>query len=135
MTRVFPFQIIVHNGLKIEKTDLCELNNGGVLMKYFYGILSFFGVILPYSQFIPWVMHNGLNFPILFEAITRTRIGAFAWMDVLVTAIVLVGFIVVEGTRKRMKYLWMPIVGTLLVGPSLGFPLFLFLRQLHLEKK
>ena len=104
-------------------------------MKYFYGILSFFGLILPYWQFIPWVMNNGVNFPLLFEAITSTRIGAFAWMDVLVTAIVLVGFILVEGTRKSIKYLWMPIVGTLLVGPSLGLPLFLFLRQLHLEKK
>lgn len=104
-------------------------------LKYFYGILSFLGIVLPYSQFIPYIMHHGLHLPLLFEAIMSTRIGAFAWMDVLVTAIVLVGFIVVEGTRKGIKYLWMPIIGTLLVGPSLGFPLFLFLRQLHLEKK
>ncbi|WP_210089919.1 DUF2834 domain-containing protein [Paenibacillus turicensis] len=69
---------------------------------------------------------------LLFEAITSTRIGAFAWMDVLVTAIVLIGFILVEGNRKRMKHLWLPIAGTLLVGPSQGLPL--FFRQLHLEK-
>jgi hypothetical protein len=78
---------------------------------------------------------NGFDLPLLFEAITNTRIGAFAWMDVLVTAIVLIGFILVEGTRKKMNYLWLPIAGTLLVGPSLGLPLFLFLRQLNLEKK
>lgn len=103
-------------------------------MKYFYGVLSFLGLVLPYSQFIPWVVSNGFDVPLLLEAITSTRIGAFAWMDVLVTAIVLMGFILAEGTRKRMKYLWLPIVGTLLVGPSLGLPLFLLLRQLHLEK-
>ncbi|WP_238654380.1 DUF2834 domain-containing protein [Paenibacillus piscarius] len=103
-------------------------------MKYFYGVLSLLGLVLPYSQFIPWVVRNGLDVPLLFEAITTNRIGAFAWMDVLVTAIVLIGFIVVEGTRKRMKYLWLPVAGTLLVGPSLGLPLFLFPRQLHLEK-
>ncbi|MCG7409511.1 DUF2834 domain-containing protein [Paenibacillus sp. ACRRX] len=103
-------------------------------MKYFYGVLAFLGLVLPYSQFIPWVVHNGLDLTLLFKAITSTRIGAFAWMDVLVTAIVLMGFILLEGTRKRMKYLWLPIAGTLLVGPSLGLPLFLFLRQLHLEK-
>ncbi|MNV22300.1 hypothetical protein D3C71_1132660 [compost metagenome] len=103
-------------------------------MKYFYGVLSFLGLVLPYSQFIPWVVRNGLDLTLLFEAITSSRIGAFAWMDVLVTAIVLMGFILLEGTRKKMKYLWLPIAGTLLVGPSLGLPLFLFLRQLHLEK-
>lgn len=103
-------------------------------MKYFYGVLSVLGLALPYSQFIPWVVSNGLDLPLLFEAITNTRIGAFAWMDVLVTAIVLIGFILVEGTRKRMKHLWLPIAGTLLVGPSLGLPLFLLLRQLQLEK-
>ncbi|WP_338551459.1 DUF2834 domain-containing protein [Paenibacillus sp. KS-LC4] len=103
-------------------------------MKYFYGILSFLGLVLPYSQFIPWVMLNGFDLSLLFEAITNTRIGAFAWMDVLVTAIVLIGFILLEGTRKKMKYVWLPIVGTLLVGPSLGLPLFLLLRQLHMEK-
>ncbi|WP_340020564.1 DUF2834 domain-containing protein [Paenibacillus sp. FSL K6-1096] len=102
-------------------------------MKYFYGVLSLLGLILPYSQFIPWVVRNGLDLPLLLEAITSNRIGAFAWMDVLVTAIVLIGFIVVEGNRKRMKYLWLPVAGTLLVGPSLGLPLFLLLRQLHLE--
>lgn len=103
-------------------------------MKYFYGVISFLGLVLPYSQFIPWVMHNGFDLSLLFETITNTRIGAFAWMDVLVTAIVLIGFILFEGTRKRIKYLWLPIAGTLLVGPSLGLPLFLLLRQLHVEK-
>lgn len=103
-------------------------------MKYFYGVLSFLGLVLPYSQFIPWFIQNGLVLPLLLEDITSTRIGAFAWMDVLITAIVLIGFILLEGTRKRMKYLWLPIAGTLLVGPSLGLPLFLFLRQLHFEK-
>ncbi|WP_036691495.1 DUF2834 domain-containing protein [Paenibacillus sp. FSL R7-269] len=85
------------------------------------------------QQFIPWIAHNGLHLPLLWEAITSTRIGAFAWMDVLVTPIVLMGFILLEGKRMKMNYLWLPIAGTLLVGPSLGLPLFLFLRQLHME--
>ncbi|MHA7965022.1 DUF2834 domain-containing protein [Paenibacillus sp. CAU 1782] len=103
-------------------------------MKYFYGVLSFLGLVLPYSQFIPWVVQNGLDLPLLFEDIAGTRIGAFAWMDVLVAAIALIGFILFEGTRKKMKNVWLPIAGTLLVGPSLGLPLFLLLRQLHVEK-
>lgn len=103
-------------------------------MKIFYGLLSLLGLVLPYSQFIPWVMNNGLHMSLLLEGITSTHISAFAWMDVLIAAIVLIGFILFEGNRNRMKYIWLPVAGTLLVGPSLGLPLFLFLRQVHVEK-
>jgi hypothetical protein len=37
-------------------------------MKIFYGILSLLGLVLPYSQFIPWVMNNGLNMSLILEA-------------------------------------------------------------------
>ncbi|GGD61345.1 DUF2834 domain-containing protein [Paenibacillus nasutitermitis] len=104
-------------------------------MKYFYGILMVFGIALPYSQFLPWVIQNGLDISQLVDDITQTRIGSFAWMDVLVSAIVLIGFILFEGKRKGMSLLWLPIVGTLVVGVSLGLPLFLFLREKHLEKR
>lgn len=70
-------------------------------MKYFYGVLSILGLVLPYSQFIPWITHNGLDVPLLWEAITSTRIGAFAWMDVLVTVIVLLGIHLVRRHQKE----------------------------------
>ncbi|MFY3791398.1 DUF2834 domain-containing protein [Ureibacillus sp. MALMAid1270] len=104
-------------------------------MKYFYGILVVLGVVLPYSQFNPWIIENGLDISQLVEEITQTRIGSFAWMDVLVSAIVLIGFILFEGVRTGMRFLWLPIVGTLVVGVSLGLPLFLFIREIHMEKK
>ncbi|RKN60384.1 DUF2834 domain-containing protein [Paenibacillus ginsengarvi] len=104
-------------------------------MKYFYGILAVLGVVLPYSQFLPWIIQNGLDMSQLVEEITQTRIGSFAWMDVLVSAIVLIGFILFEGKRKGMRSLWLPIIGTLVAGVSLGLPLFLLLREIHIEKK
>jgi hypothetical protein len=33
-----------------------------------------------------------------------------------------------------MRRLWFPVIGSLLVGVSLGLPLFLYMRQLHLDK-
>nr|WP_244725526.1 DUF2834 domain-containing protein [Paenibacillus mangrovi]MCJ8012697.1 DUF2834 domain-containing protein [Paenibacillus mangrovi] len=104
-------------------------------MKYFYGILAVLGVVLPYSQFLPWIIQNGLDSSQLMREITQTRIGSFAWMDVLVSAIVLIGFILFEGKRRGMRFLWLPIVGTLVVGVSLGLPLFLLLREIHMERK
>ena len=62
------------------------------------------------------------------------RIGAFFAMDVIISAIVLIWFIQSEGKRLRVRLLWLPTVGTLVVGVSFGFPLFLFLRQVRLDQ-
>lgn len=103
-------------------------------MKYFYGILSVLGIILPYSQLVPWLSDSGFRITLLINEASQSRIGAFAWLDVVVSAVVLTGFIVYEGKKQEMKYLWLPIVGTFTVGVSLGLPLFLLMREIHMDK-
>jgi uncharacterized protein DUF2834 len=63
------------------------------------------------------------------------RVSSFFALDVIVSAIVLLSFIQSEGRRLRMRLLWLPMLGTVLVGVSLGLPLFLYLRQLELDRK
>lgn len=101
--------------------------------KYTYLILSFLGFALPYSQFIPWVQANGLNLKFFAQQLLANRIGAFFGLDVLVSAIVLFSFVRNEGHRLGMRRLWAPIIVTLLIGVSFGFPLFLYFRELALE--
>jgi Terpene cyclase DEP1 len=55
-------------------------------------------------------------------------------MDVIVSAFVLLSFIQNEGKRLGMRLLWLPTLGTLLVGVSFGLPLFLYLREPQLDK-
>lgn len=81
------------------------------------------------------MFENGLNVPLLIEESVQTRIGAFAWIDVIVSAIVLLGFILYEGKRIGMDRVWISIIGTFTVGVSLGLPLFLLQRELHLEEQ
>ena len=103
-------------------------------MKLFYLLMCIAGTLFPYGAFIPWLWENGLNLGLLFSEASQTRIGSFAWLDVVVSAIVLLVFIWTEGTRKSIKKLWLPTAGTCLVGVSLGLPLFLLLREIHCEK-
>jgi Terpene cyclase DEP1 len=49
------------------------------------------------------------------------------------TAPVLFLFIATEGRRIALSLLWLPVIATLVVGVSLGLPLFLFLRQRKLD--
>lgn len=103
--------------------------------KHVYLFLCIVGTVLPYSQFLLWISENGLDFSLLLEQITSSRIAAFGWLDVVVSAVVLFVFMFTDGVEKRVARLWMPVVGTLVVGVSLGLPLFLYLVEVSRELK
>jgi hypothetical protein len=98
-----------------------------------YLVLCVFGAVLPYWMFVPWLAQNGLNPALFWQHLFANRISGFFAMDVLVSAVVLIGFVQREGSRLGMRRLWLPVAATLLVGVSLGFPLFLYMRQQAME--
>jgi len=102
--------------------------------RHFYLICCVLGLLIPYTQFVPWVLEHGLNVMLFCRELFANRISAFFAMDVIVSAIVLIWFIQGEGKRLRVPLLWLPTVGTLVVGVSFGFPLFLYLRQVTLDR-
>jgi hypothetical protein len=102
-------------------------------LRHLYLLLCVPGALLPYAQFLPWLAEHGPDLPRLFAELFSTRIGAFFGLDVLVSAVVLLVFVASEGRRLRMRRLWAPVAATLLVGVSLGLPLFLYLRQATLD--
>ena len=102
-------------------------------MKYFYGILCVLGTVLPYSQFIPWILENGLSLQAMVTQIANDRLSAFAWLDGIVTAIVLIGYILWDARKHQIKYAWLPILGSVSIGVSLGLPLYLLLKELKEE--
>lgn len=104
-------------------------------LKYLYIILCIFGTFLPLSQFVPWVVENGLNLSLFVQELFSTRISSFFGLDVIVSAVVVLVFIYTEGQRIKMRNLWLPSLATLSVGVSLGLPLFLYLRQIEIDSK
>jgi hypothetical protein len=97
--------------------------------KNVYLLLCVLGIVVPYSQFIPWVLENGLHLGLLLQQLFANRISAFFGLDVLVSSVVLVGFVRTEGRRLEVRRFWVPILGLLTVGVSFAVPLFLYLRE------
>jgi len=97
--------------------------------KYVYWALCVLGFALPYSQLVPFVREHGFDLRLLLEQLFANRISAFFGLDVLVSAVALWIFVGVEGRRARVPHRWAPLVATLVVGVSLGLPLFLALRE------
>jgi hypothetical protein len=108
-------------------------------LRHAFLFLSIAGVILPYWYFVPWFLDNGLNVRLFFEEIFSTRIGGSFGMDVIVSTVVLLLFAVTETFRLKMRRAGLIIaavfLGTFVAGVSCGFPLFLYLRQKHLDAR
>src|SRR5580700_1595720 len=102
--------------------------------KAIYLVLCFIGALLPYWQFVPWVVAHGMNLPLFVRELFANRISAFFGIDVLVSAVVLLVFMRVESTRVQIHKRWLPIVAMLFVGVSLALPMFLYIREIRLEQ-
>ena len=104
-------------------------------LRHLYLGFCLLGLLLPYSQFILWLSeHHALNMSVFVRDLFANRISGFFALDVIVSAIVLICFIQTEGRRLRVRLLWLPTLAVLLVGVSLGLPLFPYLRQLQLDR-
>ena len=99
-----------------------------------YLILCILGSVLQYWQFVPFLIEHGLDLKLFFEQLFANRISAFFGIDVIISSLILWVFVFWEGSRLKMKNLWIYIVSNLLGGVCLGLPLFLLMRQRYIEE-
>jgi len=98
-------------------------------VKHLYLALCVAGTVLPCWQFLPFLRNHGLDLPLLFQQLFATPVSGFFGMDVIVSSVVLWVFVLGEGRRAGVRHLWAPIAANIMVGVSLGLPLFLYLRE------
>jgi len=102
-------------------------------LRHLYLGLCVLGVVVPYAQFVPWLSQHGLQIGLFVRELFATRVGAFFGLDVVLSAIALFVFICAERKAVAIRHVWLPIIATLVVGVSLGLPLFLYMRQRVLD--
>jgi hypothetical protein len=108
-------------------------------LRHIYLFLFVLGTLLPYSQFLPWLGAHGLDLKLFFAELFSGKVSSFFALDVFVSALVLIVFAVVEAARLKMQdrpiILMFVFLATFCAGVSSGFPLFLYLRQRHIDGK
>lgn len=95
--------------------------------KRIYLILTGVGMVLPYSQFLLFLLENGLNYSLNIDEITVYRLSSFAWFDVIVTSIVMI--LVILEQKDKLSRWGLPVIVTILVGPSCGLSFYCFLEN------
>lgn len=104
-------------------------------MQRVYFIACGIGAALPLSQFLPWLASTARRCLCCCGQRSGRRSAAFAWLDVLASAAVLIVFMFAESRRLEMPAPWLPLLGLCLVGVSVALPLFLLLRQRQLARQ
>jgi hypothetical protein len=104
-------------------------------IKYVYLLLAVLGTMLTYSQLIPFMQMNGVDMILLFSELFRNEATSFFGYDLLVTALAAMIYMIHEGLKIKLPKLWIPVASVFAVGIALGLPLFLYMREVHLEKR
>ena len=81
-------------------------------MRKIYALLTLVGIILPFSQFLLWLTEYGFNVSLFIDQILANSLATFAWLDVIVTVIVIVVMVMNEGKNDKIKRLWIPIIAS-----------------------
>ncbi|MGI9303052.1 MAG: DUF2834 domain-containing protein [Gammaproteobacteria bacterium] len=102
-------------------------------MRRFYALMCVIGV-LPWWPFTHWLQDNPFHVLLFLHDAMENGVSAAAWLDLIITYVVLVVFIIVEGRRLAMNRLWLPILGATFIGLSFGLPLFLWMREGYLSR-
>ena len=102
--------------------------------RHFYLMLCVLGLALPNAAFWPWLATHGIAPGRFVTDLFANGVSAFFGLDVVLSACVLVLFVETEGRRLGLRRRWLPIAAGCLGGVSLGLPLFLYQRQVHLDR-
>lgn len=101
--------------------------------KRIYLALCVVGAIVPYAVFLPWTLDHGLNARLILRDLFVNRVSASFAADVILSSVAFWAFVAIEGRRASMRNLWLPIAANVIVGLSLGLPLFLYMRERRLD--
>jgi predicted cation transporter len=92
-------------------------------------MLAVVGIVLPLLAFMPRLAEHGLDIEMFVRDLFATRVAAFFGWDVIVSAVtLLVALVLSPGTISNHQRMGIAL-GTLLVGVSLGLPLYLYFRE------
>jgi len=102
--------------------------------RHLFLTLCVVGLVIPNAVFWPWLVAHGFAPRQFLADLLANGVSRFFGLDVVFAALALITFVELEGRRLGLRRRWLPIAATCLVGVSLGLPLFLYQRQVHLDR-
>lgn len=109
-----------------------QLTTGEKTLCALYGVLAVVGLVGTQVVLFTYLTSGDGN---VFDDVVANGAATFVTIDLLVVALVALAFMVVEGRRIGMRFVWVYVVLTFVVAISVSLPLFLIARQVHLSRQ
>ena len=103
--------------------------------KHIYLFLAVIGFIGPYYFLISFLAAHGLDGRLFVQQLFGTRISTFFAVDLPLSCVVFVRYLSQEAVCYSMKRQWIYLIALLTVALSFALPLFLYVRESHLETR
>lgn len=91
--------------------------------------LAIAGTILPLLAFVPWILQHGLDVELFVAELFANRVAAFFGWDVIVSAITMLAVLALFPDKLTSTRRIGIALGSLLIGPSLGLPLYFYFQE------
>ena len=101
--------------------------------KRVYLILAVVGFVGPYYFFVSFLTAHGPDGRAFVQQLFGTPVSAFFAADLLLSSVVFVRYLRQEAARHSIGRWWLYLLALLTVGLSFALPLFLYVRESHLE--
>lgn len=98
-------------------------------MKHVYLFFTVIGLVLPYTQLIPFMEEFGVDMPLLFQMGFANSATSLFMIDLLLVGTVATIYIISDGAKHNIRYRWFPVIGIFLVGICFGLPFYLYLKE------
>lgn len=97
-------------------------------MKWVYYGLAVLGLLLTYSEMIPFVLeNNGFDWNLFVDQMYASRMSRFIAYDLMVTGLVFIVFMLSD--KNKPKYWLLSVLTIFLVGICSAFPIYLALKE------
>ena len=97
-------------------------------LRTLYAVLSAAGAVAGLLCIVPWILENGLDLRLMARLLTANAMTVFFTVDAVLSGLVVIVFARRSG-RNGLRLWWLPVMGTVLLGASVGLPLLLMLRE------
>ena len=103
-------------------------------MKTLSLLLAIAGLIAPYYSLAAFLLEHGFDLALLVQQLFANRISTFFAVDLIIASLVFWVFVYQESARRQEPRAWVFIAASLVVGLSLALPLFLYFRQVRMDR-
>lgn len=99
------------------------------MKKNIYLFLALLGIVLPYSQYVPWTVANGFDFGLMVQQMFVNQIAKGIAFDALLVSLVIIIFIIFDNKRRGVKNVWISVAGIFIFGVAFALPMYLYLKE------